>query len=409
MTYRGDIALEQTIDFKFTSRRFSTGAPFTLAGTPSLAAYVGNSTTEITAGITLSVDFDGVTGLNNVRVAATAGNGYTAGTDVEIVIAAGTVDSVSVVGEVVGSFSIANRSALRPTVSGRTLDVAATGEAGLDFNNVLSSSLVTLHSLTVTGATTLTGAVSLGSTLGVTGTTTLAAVTTTGTVTLNALTVSNATTLTGAVSLGSTLGITGTTTIAALTTTGTVTLSALTVSNATTLTGAVSLGSTLGVTGTTTLAALTTTGTATLNALTVSNATTLTGAVTATNAGNDIKGISVTTNLDKTGYAIGVGGIDTTAFAAGAIDAAAIAANAIASSELAASAAEKIADALLARNVAGGSNTGRIVKEALYALRNRCAIAAGTLTVYLVDDTTPSWDAAVTTAAGNPLSEIDPS
>src|SRR5689334_15965721 len=32
---------------------------------------------------------------------------------------------------------------LQPTVAGRTLDVAATGEAGLDFNNILSSSLIT--------------------------------------------------------------------------------------------------------------------------------------------------------------------------------------------------------------------------------------------------------------------------
>jgi hypothetical protein len=132
---------------------------------------------------------------------------------------------------------------LNPTTAGRTLDVAATGEAGLDFNNILSTSLVTLNSLTITGATTLTGAVSLGSTLGITGTTTIAALTTTGTVTLNALTVSNAlivtgtTTLTGAVSLGSTLGITGTTTLSGLTmttlvTTGTATFNAVTVTGA---------------------------------------------------------------------------------------------------------------------------------------------------------------------------------
>lgn len=136
MTYRGDIRLEDTIDIKFTTRRFSTGAPFTLAGTPSVAAYVGNGTTEITAGITLTVDFDARTGLNNVRVAATAANGYTAGTNVDLVITAGTVDSVSVVGEVVGSFSIEARSALRPTTAGRTLDVSAGGEAGLDWANI---------------------------------------------------------------------------------------------------------------------------------------------------------------------------------------------------------------------------------------------------------------------------------
>lgn len=117
MSYRGDIRLGATIDLKFTTRRFSTGAPFTLAGTPAVACYVGNGTTEITAGITLTADFDSRTGLNHVRVVATSGNGFAAGTDVDVVITAGTVDSVSVVGESVGSFSIQNR----------TVDLAATG------------------------------------------------------------------------------------------------------------------------------------------------------------------------------------------------------------------------------------------------------------------------------------------
>lgn len=134
--YYGDYALESTFDIKFTTRRFSTGAPFTLAGTPAVAAYPGNATTELTAGITLTVDFDARTGLNNVRVVATAANGYAAGTNYALVITAGTVDGVSVVGEVIGGFSLDNRSALRPTVAGRTLDVTATGGAGIDWSNV---------------------------------------------------------------------------------------------------------------------------------------------------------------------------------------------------------------------------------------------------------------------------------
>lgn len=134
--YHGDIRLEDTLDVKFTTRRFTTGAPFTLAGTPVISAYVGNGTTEITAGITLTVDFDARTGLHNVRVAATAANGYTAGTNVQLVITTGTVDSVSVVGEVIGTFSIECRSGLRPTTAGRTLDVSAGGEAGIDWANV---------------------------------------------------------------------------------------------------------------------------------------------------------------------------------------------------------------------------------------------------------------------------------
>ena len=138
MAYHGDISLGDTIDFQFNTFRFSTGAPFTLAGTPTLAAYVGNSTTEITAGLTLTVDFDAKTGLHNVRVVATSGNGYATGTDVTVVLAAGTVDSVSVANAVVGSFSIEKRSALRPTTAGRTLDVTATGAAGIDWANVES-------------------------------------------------------------------------------------------------------------------------------------------------------------------------------------------------------------------------------------------------------------------------------
>jgi hypothetical protein len=129
MTYRGDIRLGDTIDIKFTTVD-STGAPTTLAGTPVISAYVGNGTTEITAGITLSVDFDGRTGLHNVRVVASGGNGFATATNVQLIITTGTVGGVSVVGYIIGSFSIEARSGLMPTTAGRTLDVAATGEAG---------------------------------------------------------------------------------------------------------------------------------------------------------------------------------------------------------------------------------------------------------------------------------------
>lgn len=136
MSYYGDIRLGDTIDIKFTTRRFTTGAPFTLAGTPTVAAYPGNSTTEITAGITLTVDFDARTGLNNVRVVASGANGYATATNYVLVVTAGTVDAVSVVGEVVGSFSIENRSALMPTTAGRTLLVEADGMAQADMREV---------------------------------------------------------------------------------------------------------------------------------------------------------------------------------------------------------------------------------------------------------------------------------
>lgn len=65
-----------------------------------------------------------------------------------------------------------------------------------------------------------------------------------------------------------------------------------------------------------------------------------------------------------------------------------------------------IADAFLGRNVAGGSSSGRLIKEALYVLRNKVDINLGI--VYQTDDSTPAWMFAVTTTAGNPVSVIDP-
>lgn len=140
--YHGDITLEDTIDIKFTTRSFSTGVPTTLAGTPVISAYPDNSITQLTAGITLTVDFDSVTGLHNVRVAATAANGYAAATNYALVITTGTVGGVSVVGEVIGTFSISARnvtlrgithaSAVIPTVTTLTGLTAATVHSDLD-------------------------------------------------------------------------------------------------------------------------------------------------------------------------------------------------------------------------------------------------------------------------------------
>lgn len=149
--YRGDVALGQTVNSKFCTVQAS-GAPTTLSGSPAVRGYVGNSTTELN-GVTLSVDFDGVTGLNNLNVVLSGGNSYAAQTDVEMVITAGTVNSVSAVGYVVAAWSIENRSSLRPTVAGRTADIASTGEIGLDFANVTAPA---------SGATAALGIVAFG-------------------------------------------------------------------------------------------------------------------------------------------------------------------------------------------------------------------------------------------------------
>lgn len=134
-THLGDFSLGKTFDTKFTTVSI-TGVPTTLAGSPVISAYPDNSTTQLTAGITLSVDFDSLTGLNNVRVVATSGNGFATATNYSLVITTGTVSGNSVVGYVIGQFSIEARSALRPTTADRTLDVSAGGEAGVDWANI---------------------------------------------------------------------------------------------------------------------------------------------------------------------------------------------------------------------------------------------------------------------------------
>lgn len=108
------------------------------------------------------------------------------------------------------------------------------------------------------------------------------------------------------------------------------------------------------------------------------------------NVAGDVQG-----NVDGSVASIGVGGI---------ID------GAIAAAELI-----NIADGCLDRRLDLGTDTGgntttsRTWRDALRVLRNRVAIAAGTMTVFEEDDSTTAWTAAVTTASGDPISELNPS
>ena len=112
MQYLGDYAEDATLNFKFSTHK-ADGTPIALAGTPAVSVYKGNGTTQSTAGITLSVDFDGVTGLNNVLIDLSADAFYAPGNDYSVVITTGTVNSVSVVGTVLAHFSIENRYELQ--------------------------------------------------------------------------------------------------------------------------------------------------------------------------------------------------------------------------------------------------------------------------------------------------------
>lgn len=101
-----DITLGETFYPFFTTRAFATGVPGTLSGTPALSVLEENNATPITAGVSVQVDRASVVGLNQATIVATSGNGYEAGKSYAVYISTGTVGGSSVVGEVVGEFTV---------------------------------------------------------------------------------------------------------------------------------------------------------------------------------------------------------------------------------------------------------------------------------------------------------------
>lgn len=115
-TYLGDFAVGATIYHKFISTD-EVGLPTLLSGTPAISIYKDADTTQSTAGVGLTTSFDSVTGLNHVAVDTSAdGAFYASGSTFHIVITTGTVDATSVVGYVVGTFSLTARQAFLDTV-----------------------------------------------------------------------------------------------------------------------------------------------------------------------------------------------------------------------------------------------------------------------------------------------------
>jgi hypothetical protein len=120
-----------------------------------------------TAGFTLDVDHDAMTGTHMVAIDTsdnTDAGFFTTAYDYFVKLNTVTVDGQSI-SKWIGHFSIQNRystGALRPTTAGRTLDVSTTGEAGLDFANVNAAPTgfiaATFPSGTIANTTNITSA-----------------------------------------------------------------------------------------------------------------------------------------------------------------------------------------------------------------------------------------------------------
>lgn len=109
--------------------------------------------------------------------------------------------------------------------------------------------------------------------------------------------------------------------------------------------------------------------------------------------------VTVGTNNDKTGYAL-----------TSAYDPAKTAAQAGDAMALTTGERGSVADKVLGRNIAGGSDGGRTVTSAFRVMRNKVVVSGGTLTVYAEDDTTVAYTATITTdPAAEPITSVDPS
>lgn len=151
MSYRGDRAVGAIVGGSF--RTSVNGYGTTLSGTPSLTTYQRGNATPDTSGMTLNVDVNSVTGLNTWSVDTSSDGTFFVSGDYDVVIAAGTVGGVSVIGEVVGGFSLQSSVTNITQISGdaTAADNAeaffdGTGYAGT--NNVIP---------TVTAVTTVNG------------------------------------------------------------------------------------------------------------------------------------------------------------------------------------------------------------------------------------------------------------
>lgn len=130
--YLGELIDGGTHDFTFTTKN-SSDLPTTLLGTPVLSIYKDNNIVQTTAGITLIVDFDGLTGLNHVRLVLTDAF-YVIDTDYSIVITAGTVAGSTVVGTTIARFSIDNRGTVTADIISISGDIAAADNLELQYD-----------------------------------------------------------------------------------------------------------------------------------------------------------------------------------------------------------------------------------------------------------------------------------
>lgn len=105
MMYLGDFPTSAMIDFNWSSNA-ADGASITRATNGTVSVYKANGTTQSTAGVTDTEDFDALTGIHHVRIDTSAdGTFYAAGSEFSVVLSGATIDGEAV-NAVLAHFSI---------------------------------------------------------------------------------------------------------------------------------------------------------------------------------------------------------------------------------------------------------------------------------------------------------------
>ena len=123
--YIGDFVAGSVVRIKFNT--FSQAYIPTTPSVEMQFAVYKNSTSEITAGVIVTEDYDGKAGLHMVVVDTSADAAYTAGEDYDVVFTAGTVDGKDLTRTVLRTFSIENRNRKANVVqiAGQTANASA--------------------------------------------------------------------------------------------------------------------------------------------------------------------------------------------------------------------------------------------------------------------------------------------
>jgi len=97
MDYIGDFEKSAIVEFKFFTKEItgnSASIPVTLAGSPVISVYKNGEVVQSIIGVTLTIDFDAIIGLNNVEIDLSTDAFYEPYNDYQVIITTGTVGGI---------------------------------------------------------------------------------------------------------------------------------------------------------------------------------------------------------------------------------------------------------------------------------------------------------------------------